>query len=37
MTTGVTPVEELAEAHSGMLHEVAQKLGVEPAGEVHHG
>lgn len=37
MTNGNTPVEELAEAHAGMLQEVAQKLGVEPAGEVHHG
>lgn len=37
MTTGDTPIEEMAEAHSGMLHDVAGKLGIQPAGEVHHG
>ena len=33
---GDTPVEELAEAHAGLLHETAQKLGVEPTREVGH-
>lgn len=37
MTRGDTPIEEMAEAHSGMLHEAAAKLGIENAGEVHHG
>lgn len=37
MFNGQTPAEELAEAHSGMLNEVAQKVGLPPAGEVSHG
>jgi formate dehydrogenase gamma subunit len=37
MTRGDTPVEELAEAHAGLLHDAAKKLGIEPTAEVHHG
>jgi formate dehydrogenase gamma subunit len=37
MTRGDTPIEEMAEAHAGMLHQAAKELGIEPAAEVTHG
>jgi formate dehydrogenase gamma subunit len=37
MIRGDTPIEEMAEAHSGMLHEAASQIGAASAGEVTHG
>jgi formate dehydrogenase gamma subunit len=37
MFNGQTPAEELAEAHSGLLNDVARKVGLPPAGEVSRG